>query len=331
MVIDFHTYVQSQSFLERLRKRSDYPRIERVDGQEFILSGPGTARPVRPEQNDIDARLEAMTESGIDTQVLRLQQVSGVDAFDPAEGVEIAQAANEELGALARRLPGRFVPFATVTMRDPDAAVLELERAVTQLGHRGVGLSASCDGSMLDSARFEEVFATAARLQVPVFVLPNHPSSIDTAIEPFDWLSGALGFQVDLTVVALRLLCAGTLTRHPNLKIVLANLGGVFPFTVQRLDHFWERMNVGKRPMPERPSEALKRYVVTTGSGSALAIRLTAAVIGADRMVFGSDYPSCEFRASVEAVRQSGFGLPDVDAILGRNAQHLLGPHEPPL
>lgn len=324
MALDFHTYVQTGSFLARLRERSGYPRIEKVNGKEAILAGPGTARPVRPEQNDIDARLAAMDAAGIRTQILRLQNVSGVDAFEPVEGLEIAQAANEELGEVARKYPGRFIPFATVTMRDPAAAVRELERAVTQLGHRGLGLSAGLDGELLDSPRYAEIFATAARLGVPVFVLPNHPSTLDDALEPYDWLSGAFGFQVDLSLVALRLVCAGTLDRHPGLDVIIANLGGVFPMAAHRLDHFWERMNAGARPLPVRPSEALRRFYLGTASAHPASILMTARVMGADRLVFGSDYPSFPFDRAIEAVRGCGLAPADVEAVLSGNGRRLL-------
>ena len=324
MALDFHTYVQTRAFLEHLRKRAGYPRIEKVNGKEAILAGPGTARPVRPEQSDIEARLLAMDAAGIETQILRLQNVSGVDAFDPAEGLEIAQAANEELGDVARRYPGRFIPFATVTMRDPAAAARELERAVTKLGHRGVGLSAGCDGDLLDSPRYEEVLATAARLGVPVFILPNHPSTLDAALDPYDWLSGAFGFQVDLSLVALRLVCAGTLDRYPGLNAIIANLGGVFPMAVRRLDHFWERMNAGVRPIPIRPSTALRRFHIGTASAHPASILMAAKVMGADRLVFGSDYPSFGFVEAIDAVRNCGLTPDEVKGVLHENGRKLL-------
>jgi predicted TIM-barrel fold metal-dependent hydrolase len=324
VAIDFHTYVQTRSYLKQLRKRAGYPRIEQVNGKEAILAGPGTARPVRPEQNDIEARLAAMDASGIQTQILRLQNVSGVDAFDPAEGLEIAQAANEELGEVAGRYPGRFIAFATVTMRDPAAAAKELERSVTQLGHRGVGLSAGCEGDLLDSPRYEEIFATAARLRVPVFILPNHPSTLDAALEPYDWLSGAFGFQVDLSLVALRLVCAGTLDRHPDMNVIIANLGGVFPMAVQRLDHFWERMNAGVRPIPVRPSVALRRFHLGTASAHPAAILMAARIMGADRLVFGSDYPSFPFDRALDAVRNCGLAPDEVESVLSGNGKRLL-------
>ena len=324
MVIDFHAYFQPQSFLERLRRRNDYPRIEKTAEGEVVWSGPGAARRIRPEQTDIARRVELLAQAGIDAQILRLQNVSGVDAFDASEGRDIAQAANEELSELARRYPGRFIPYAAVPMRDVKMAVAELERAVTRLGHQGVGISTSVDGRSLDQPAFAPFLECVARLDVPLLILPNHPSLIDTALRPYGWLTGAFGFQVDLSLVALRLLSAGVLDNYPRLRIILANLGGVFPFIMERLEGYWERVHAGERPLPLRPIEALRRFYLETASGHPAAIRMTAEVIGSDRLLFGSDYPSFDFARALRSVRESGLPPEQIELILGGNAKRLI-------
>lgn len=324
MVVDFHTYFQPQSFLDRLRRRKAYPFIEKTPEGELIWSGPGAARRIRPEQTDIARRLELLAQAHIDTQVLRLQNVSGVDAFDAAEGRDIAQSANEELAKIARRYPGRFVPYAAVPLRDVDAAVAELERAVTGLGHQGVAVSTSLEGKPLDRPEFLPLFECAARLGVPLLILPNHPSLIDAVIKPYGWLTGAFGFQVDLSLVALRLLLAGSLDRFPGLRVILGNLGGVVPFIVERLDQYWERVHAAERPLPVTPTQALRRFFFETASGHPAAIRMTAEVVGSDRLVFGSDYPSFDMKRAVESVRNSGLPPADIELILEGNARGLL-------
>ncbi len=324
MVVDFHAYFQPRSFLERLRQRSEYPFIEQTPEGEVIRSGPGAARRIRPEQTDIARRVEMLSHAGIDTQILRLQNVSGIDAFDAMEGRDIAQGANEELSALARRYPGRFIPYAAVPMRDVNMAVAELERTVTRLGHQGVGISTSVDRRPLDHPQFEPLFECAARLDVPVLILPNHPSLIDELIKEHGWLTGAFGFQVDLSLVALRLLASGILDKYPRLRVVLANLGGVFPFIVERLEGYWERVHAGERPLPVRPIEALRRFYLETASGHCAAIRMTAEVMGADRLLFGSDYPSFDFLHALRSVRESGLPPEQIELILGGNAQRLI-------
>ncbi|HEX2828334.1 MAG TPA: amidohydrolase family protein [Burkholderiales bacterium] len=292
----------------------------------MIWSGPGAARRIRPEQTDIARRAEMLAHAGIDTQILRLQNVSGIDSFEAAQGLEIAQAANEEIAAIAARYPGRFIPYAAVPMRDVAGAVTELERAVTTLGHRGVGISVAVDGKPLDHPDFAPLFEAADRLGVPMLILPNHPSLIDECVAPYNWLTGAFGFQVDLSLVALRLLSAGVLDRHPGLRVILANLGGVFPFIVERLDQYWERVHAAARPLPVAPTEALRRFYLETASAHPAAIRMTAEVIGVDRLVFGSDYPSFDFARAVEIVRNCGLPPEQIERVLSGNAKRLIDP-----
>ena len=327
-LVDFHAYFQPRAFLERLRSRRDYPRIEKTARGEAVLSGPGAARPLRPEQTDIDWRVRELAAAGIDCQVLRLQNVSGIDALDAAEGLEVAQAANEELAEIARRFPGRFIPYAAVPLKDIAGAVRELRRAVTQLGHRGVGLSVAIEGKTVDGPDFEPLFDCAAELAVPVLLLPNHPSPLDATLKPYGWLTGAFGFQVDIALVALRLLCNGTLFRKPDLQVILANLGGVLPFVSERLQQYWERVHAGPRPLPVPPEEALRRFWYETASGHPAAIRLTAEIVGADRLLFGSDYPSFDFVRALDSVRRSSLPEEQIAQILRLNATRLLAARE---
>jgi predicted TIM-barrel fold metal-dependent hydrolase len=324
VIVDFHAYFQPQSFLDHLRRRSAYPRIERTADGEVIWSGPGAARRIRPDQTDIERRVEMLAQAGIDAQILRLQNVSGIDAFEPAEGLAMAQAANEELAAIARRFPGRFIPYAAVPMRDVASAVGELERAVTKMGHRGLGISVAVDGKSIDHPDFLPLFECAARLDVPLLLLPNHPSLIDDRLRPYNWLTGAFGFQVDLSLVALRLLCGGTLDRFPKLRVILANLGGVFPFVIERLDQYWDRVHAGSKPLPVAPLDALRRFYLETASGHPAAIRMTAEIMGIDRLVFGSDYPSFDFQRAVDTVRKCGLPPEQIDLILSGNARALI-------
>lgn len=323
-LVDFHAYFQPRAFLERLRARKEYPRIEKTARGEAVLSGPGAARPLRPEQTDIEWRVRELAAAGIDCQVLRLQNVSGIDALDPAEGLEVAQAANEEMAEIARRFPGRFIPFAAVPLKDIAGAVRELRRAVTRLGHRGVGLSVAIEGKTIDAPPFEPLFECAAELDVPVLLLPNHPSTLDATLKPYGWLTGAFGFQVDISIVALRLLCGGALFRKPGLQVILANLGGVLPFVSERLQQYWERVHAGPRPLPVAPEEALRRFWYETASAHPAAIRLAAEIVGTDRLLFGSDYPSFDFSRALDAVRRSGLAEDQIEHVLRGNAVKVL-------
>jgi 2,3-dihydroxybenzoate decarboxylase len=325
MASDFHAYYQPLAFLDRLRQRTSYPRIEAVDGREIVWSAPGVGRPLRPEQNDIAGRLAMMDAAGIDTQILRLQNVSGIDALEIGEGREVARAANEELSGLSAKHPTRFVPFASVPMRDIGSAIEALEHAVLRLGHCGVGISVQTGGVFVDHPSVAPFLDRVESLGVTLLLLPNHPSSLDSVLAPHGWLTGSFGFQTDISVAALRLLYGGALDSRPRLRVILANLGGVLPFLTERLEEYWRRVHAGDRSvaMPP-PVEALRRFHYETASGDPRAIRLAAEVLGTDRLVFGSDYPSFEMARGVANVRASGLDETGIEQILRGNARPLI-------
>jgi predicted TIM-barrel fold metal-dependent hydrolase len=321
--IDFHAYYQPPRFLAHLRRREQYPRIERTDAGEAVFTAPGAGRLLRPEQLDLDKRIELMDKAGVKAQILRLQNVGGIDAFGPDEATDMARMINEELSEIARRYPGRFLPFAAVPLQAPDKAYDELTYAVTRLGHRGVGASCQVGGIGLDDPKYRPLLRTVEALRVPVLVLPNHPSLLDASLRPYHWLSGAFGFQVDLTWAALRLLASGALEQMPGLIVIVANLGGVLASITERLDEYWNRVHAGTITMKQRPSVELRRMYYETASADPRAIALAASILGSDRLLFGSDYPSFALERGMRNVLETGLPAADIQAILSGNAARL--------
>jgi predicted TIM-barrel fold metal-dependent hydrolase len=321
--VDFHAYYQPPRFLDHLRKRTQYPRVEAKDGVEAVYTAPGAGRVLRPEQLDLDRRIEMMDAAGVRTQILRLQNVGGIDAFEPAEAAEMARMVNEELAQVSRRYPGRFVPYAAVPLQWPERACDELAHAV-KLGHAGVGASCQVGGIGLDDARYRPFLNRAEELEVPLLVLPNHPSLLQSSLAPYHWLSGAFGFQVDLAWAALRLLASGALVACPRLTVIIANLGGVLTALSERLDEYWRRVHAGTVGMAEEPTRALRRMYFETASADSRAIALAAALFGSDRLLFGSDYPSFSLERGIRNVTESGLAPDQIDAILSANAQAIL-------
>jgi predicted TIM-barrel fold metal-dependent hydrolase len=98
----------------------------------------------------------------------------------------------------------------------------------------------------------------------------------------------------------------------------------VLPFVLERLEQYWSRVHAGKRPLPLPPREALRQFWYETASGHPAAIRMTADVIGTDRLVFGSDYPSFDFVRALQSVRDCGLPAADIESILRDNARQLV-------
>ena len=321
--IDFHAYYQPPGFLDYLRKRKDYPRVEKTPQGEFVFTSAKSARLIRPEQLDLDLRIEMMDKSGVKAQILRLQNVGGIDAFPPAEAIEMARSINEELSEIARKYSGRFIPFAAVPLQNPEKAAIEVSYAVLKLGHQGVGASCQINGVGLDDERYASFLKTVESCGVPIIVLPNHPSLLNYSLENYQWLSGAFGFQVDLTWAALRLLASGACEQYPKLTVIVANLGGVLTSITERLDEYWLRVHAGSTTLKEKPSVALRHFYYETASSDHRTIALAASIFGSDRLLFGSDYPSFSLDRGMKNVLECGLPKEDINLILHGNAAKI--------
>ncbi|MFF4630085.1 amidohydrolase family protein [Streptomyces griseorubiginosus] len=245
-----------------------------------------------------DRRLSDMADLGIDHQVLSLA-TPGVELFELPLARELAAMTNESIADACRRHPSRFSGLAAVALQDIDFSVKELRRAVRHLGLKGVIVNSHTRGEYLDAPKFEEFWATAAELDVPVYLHPNTPS--DGLIGPLldAGLDGAIyGFGVETGMHLIRIIFSGVFDRYPNLRLVVGHLGEALPFWAFRVDHF-HRVQDGTGRYPWRPSlqqppsHYLKTNIWLTTSGMAWepAIMFARQVAGADRVLYAMDYP----------------------------------------
>jgi predicted TIM-barrel fold metal-dependent hydrolase len=263
-------------------------------------------------------QVDALDRAGIETAVLTFSSnaPAALHALAMATGQGAAatvRAVNRELARWAASSAGRLLPTAWVDPRLGDDALAEMERAVWEDGV--VGLSTLCsflpiggpagepvqragELQFLDSPRFAPALELAASLGVPLFVHAGGKYDLavgDPAPAPGDlvFLRGGVSMPVEITLCILRLLMAGTFERLPGLRVVLGQLGGLFPFLLSRLDL------VGGLVTDPRVAEgALARLhehcgqiYVDTHSMDAPAIIAALELLGDRNVVFGSDFP----------------------------------------
>jgi 2,3-dihydroxybenzoate decarboxylase len=254
-----------------------------------------------PEQH-----LRSMDEAGIDLSLLSLTSPGVQGEPDARRAVTIAAHANDALAGLIAEHPTRFGGFAAVPVQDPVAAADELERAVTELGLRGAMINGTThDGEYLDGERFLPFWERVAALGVPVYLHPGIVTPTPTMFGQYPQLYGAMwGWGVDTATHALRLVLSGLFDRLPGLTIVLGHMGEHLPFSLWRLDSRYAVVLGGAR-LARRPSEYLRAnfMVTTSGACSREPLRCTIDALGADRVMFATDYP---YEDAIEATRFLG-------------------------
>ena len=82
----------------------------------------------------------------------------GVQVFDDKTAVNLAKNLNNRLAIVINEHPERFAGIASIAPQRPEEAADELERAVKNLGLKGVCINSHTRGEYLDDKKFRVIF-----------------------------------------------------------------------------------------------------------------------------------------------------------------------------
>jgi gamma-resorcylate decarboxylase len=249
-----------------------------------------------------DKRLRLMDRHGVEMMILSLNAPAIQAIPDPRLANELARRANDVLATEIAKRPDRFGAFAALPMQEPDLAIRELERCVTELDFKGAlvnGFSQANDSNILlyyDLPPYWPFWQAVERLDVPFYLHPRNPLPAHARIyDGHSWLLGPTwAFGQETAVHALRLIGSGLFDACPGLRIILGHLGEGLPYNMWRIDHHnaWV-----KTPARHHAKKKIANYFHTnfflTTSGNFRTQTLIDAIleIGADRLLFSIDWP----------------------------------------
>lgn len=270
----------------------------------------------------LEERVDMLAESGIELQVLCVGAQQ--PAFAKVENAAaVARLANDLYADVCKGHGGRFAAFGATPLPHVDAAIEEVGRCLETLQMLGVNVGCSVAGRPLDDPEFAPFFAELDRRQAVLFLHPIGIGAPMTDAYGLDWM--VAGCFED-TVTSLRLVMSGLTSRYPNIKIIVPHLGGTLPFLMQRIDDAVGRqIFAGGRPVITKPSEAVRSLYFDTVNNYPAALRCSCEAFGADHIMLGTDFPFLAFEPCVTYIQESGLPAAQIDAILERTAQHLLG------
>ena len=228
---------------------------------------------------DLAAQIRDMDRAGIDVAVQ-----SCILGWDTS--LENCQLLNDCGAKLQREYPKRFVVLAHAPVLEA-AGVREVERAVSELGLKGVTISSQVNGLSLDAKEFTPFYDLVNRLGVPIFVHPAlGPKGYDLMKDYM--LPVILTREFDVGVAVTRLIAGGVVERYPDLQFVFAHLGGGLAGYKERISRSSYRFK-----LPKSFDEYFDRlYFDMAGfEGSMIALRCALEVIKPERLVFATDYP----------------------------------------
>ena len=139
MIVDIYTHIFPATAYEKMTALSaDLGNIgKRIANMKFL--------------HDLDGRFREMDTYGDYRQIISLPNPPLEDVMSPEQGTEVAKIANDSMAELVQKHPGRFPAFvAALSMLDMDSAMAELDRAINQLGAKGVQVFTNVAGKPLD-------------------------------------------------------------------------------------------------------------------------------------------------------------------------------------
>ena len=282
--------------------------------------GSGPAANERDSMSDLAQRIRDMDERGIDVQLL---SVAPGLAHPEAKA---ARRLNDATAEAIADYTSRFAGLATVPLEDPEEGARELERAVKDLGFRGLEVLTNYQGENLDSPRHAPLFRKMVELDVAALV---HPSNVMGRRDRLSahFLANLIGNPTDTAVAAASLVFGGVLRELPRLKLVLAHGGGTCPALAGRWEHAWRMGLVEDAGIDEPPSAYLKLLYFDSITHGQDVLDALVRRFGADRVMLGTDYPAGmgNFTPATAIAALAGLSDDERESISSRNAVRVFG------
>jgi predicted TIM-barrel fold metal-dependent hydrolase len=312
-----------------LIKRID-PAVVKARGFVPRKTAPGRPDPMElaPEIGDI--RLKSMDEIGITLQVLSTTG-PGPDLVPGADGVTMARETNDHLAEAVARHPKRFAGFATLPMLSPEACADELRRCVKNLGFLGALINGTTDGRFLDHPSYDGLLAAAVELDVPIYIHPHIPpaavrEAYYSGFEPGVGrvlATAAWGWHSETAIHVLRMVLAGTLDKHPKLKIIIGHMGEMLPMMLARADAV-AALDVDHLQRPISKTILDQVWITTSGIFTEPPFLAALLTFGIDRIMFSVDYPYAPNAAGRRFLDRIALPPADMAKLCHGNADALL-------
>lgn len=272
-MIDAHAHQVPPELRDRIAADGERVGVHlRPDNRVEFASGE-ISRPIQP------GLLAPRPPAGCDFQIVS----PWIDLFgyglDGERGAQWARLMNT---AMAGR-----PALATVPLQDGRAAAAELQWA---LGHGllGVEIGTNARGRELSDPTVEPFWAACEEARAPVFFHPAY--TIPTPrVESF-YLHNLVANPLDTTLAAAQLIFGGVLDRHPDLVLILAHGGGYWPYQFGRFDR-GHAVRPECRGTAKAPRAYLRAFYYDTVVHSPEALRYLIDLVGADRVLLGTDIP----------------------------------------
>jgi uncharacterized protein len=319
---------------------------------------------VRPAAYNAKARLEDMAADDIDKSVLYPTQLLGIQGFDDVEFANAqCRAYNDWLSDHVSEAQGKLFGAALLPQQDIELAAAELRRAAKMPGMVAAFIrpNPTADWKPFNNRVYDPLWRAASDSGLPLGLHPFLDARLPGACQGmhfdhvhdapvlanFDensaavspridniYFSQALSNPFDMMASMAFLISGGVCERFPELRLIFleANGGWLVPW-LERLDHH-AHVPLFRPDVPDlkmEPSEYFRRqcWISFDADESLLAFTANSPLVGADRIVWASDYPhpDAKFPGTTDELYESISSLSDEQQlqIAGQSSEALYG------
>ncbi|MSO78020.1 MAG: amidohydrolase [Acidimicrobiia bacterium] len=277
---------------------------------------------------DTKERLAAMDEDMIDVSVLYPTMLLGLSGYpDRDVALATARAYNDWLADHCGESDGRLYGAAVVPQWDAELAAAEIRRsgATRPMVAAFLRPNPTLDWKPLSDRAYDPIWKAACDANVAIGFHPLLAGDMPGACRGlrinelrFDtpWMRGemdlkppmpgmtigydnnffaqAISNPVDMMTTIAFMIGGGVLQRFPDLRVVFleSNGGWIVPW-LERLDHHFHEFGFDVPWLNEEPSTYFRRqcWISFDPDESTLAFTANSPLVGADRIVWASDYP----------------------------------------
>jgi aminocarboxymuconate-semialdehyde decarboxylase len=322
-IIDFHNHYYPPEYVRALESSESAVRVTYDSDGNPCVHYPGDYNILVPGHRDIDYREQVLIHAGVDTQVLTFT-TPGVHVEPAPVAVRLARQINDAFARVVRDKKGRFTSLATLPLNDPAASVLELERAMKELGMPGAMVFSNVNHVALADDVYAPLWTKADELGAVIYIHPTDPAGVEAMLDY--WLMPLVGFLMDTTLAAAKLVFSGVVERHPRIRWVLTHMGGATPYLAERFDRGYRAFADCRKNITKPPTEYLKDFYYDTVNFNPEAVKFAISFAGVDHILAGSDYPHQigSIPLMLETIQTLDLDDSSKEKILGGNAQRLL-------
>lgn len=235
--------------------------------------------------------IESMDRLGIGSALLSISS-PGVHFGNKASAVALARSVNEDGAIIVQKYPTRFGLFASLPLPEIEESLHEIEYAYDTLKVDGIIIESNQKGIYPGDERLDPIFAELDKRGATLFIHPTSPNCECCNPSNLNYPRPMLEFMFETTRAIANLILKGTLTKFPNIKIIVPHAGAVIPMLLDRVIALSPVLGL-PAPLQRGPTFSLLQNLYFDLAGSPVPYQLGTLLQVADpkKIFYGSDMP----------------------------------------